>query len=57
MFAGAMGALTVMTILSAALGWAAPNLVRLGCLHGERRLRRWCMGCLAVPDASVPETG
>lgn len=52
-----MGALTVMTILSAALGWAAPNLVRLGCLHGERRLRRWCMGCLAVPDASVPETG
>ena len=26
-FAGAMGALAVMTVLSALLGWAAPNLV------------------------------
>lgn len=26
-FAGALGALAVMTVLSAALGWAAPNLV------------------------------
>ncbi|KAG2431852.1 hypothetical protein HXX76_009345 [Chlamydomonas incerta] len=26
-FAGAMGALAVMTVLSAALGWAAPNLI------------------------------
>ena len=26
-FAGAIGALAVMTVLSAALGWAAPNLI------------------------------
>lgn len=26
-FAGAIGALSAMTVLSAALGWAAPNLV------------------------------
>ena len=26
-FAGAVSALAVMTVLSAALGWAAPNLV------------------------------
>lgn len=32
-FAGALGALAAMTILSAAMGWAAPNLVRGGLLH------------------------
>ena len=26
-FAGALSALAVMTVLSAAMGWAAPNLV------------------------------
>lgn len=35
-FAGAIGALAAMTVLSAALGWAAPNLVRLENWGGVR---------------------
>lgn len=36
-FAGAIGALAAMTVLSAALGWAAPNLVRC--------LKSWGLAC------------
>ncbi len=32
-FAGAIAALSVMTVLSAALGWAAPNLVSVYAVH------------------------
>ena len=35
MFVGSAGALAVMTVLSAAMGWAAPNLVRFRNLHGS----------------------
>lgn len=37
-FAGAMAALAAMTVLSAALGWAAPNLVRPPGLANEHPL-------------------
>lgn len=64
-FAGAIGALAVMTVLSAALGWAAPNLVGgLGVASGaehphtltHRRAPSYSSGhlCESLPPPSGP---
>ena len=49
-FAGAIGALAAMTILSAVLGWAAPNLVRI--LSGSKHDSYAC-GCIATCDNCI----
>lgn len=40
-FAGALGALAAMSALSAALGWAAPNLVSLLTEPATESVQRW----------------
>ena len=44
-FAGALGALAAMTALSAALGWAAPNLVSPAVESATGSVQRWWRHC------------
>lgn len=55
-FAGAMAALAAMTVLSAALGWAAPNLVRPPGLANEHPWLRLlcCSAACAVQCCAWP---
>eukprot|EP00271_Cylindrocystis_brebissonii_P005586 TRINITY_DN17703_c0_g2_i1.p1 TRINITY_DN17703_c0_g2~~TRINITY_DN17703_c0_g2_i1.p1 ORF type:complete len:236 (-),score=46.24 TRINITY_DN17703_c0_g2_i1:834-1541(-) len=54
---GALGALWVMTILSAAFGWAAPSLISRTWTHHGATLLFFCFGLLSLKDGIFHKGG